>query len=82
MNLSNKECKLFLLDYNVLMDVMKEEGVKPDLIICDPPYDISSSNSEKFEVISSNSGGGRYIKMNIVKLMLTYKMIIYYHLMI
>ena len=59
MNLSNKECKLFLLDYNVLMDVMKEEGVKPDLIICDPPYDISSSNSEKFEVISSNSGGGK-----------------------
>ena len=59
MNSSDHGCKLFLLDCNVLIEVMKEEGVKPDLIICDPPYDITSSNSKKIDVISSNDNRGK-----------------------
>lgn len=48
--------KLFNLDCNILIDIMKQEGVKPNLIVCDPPYDISSEKNIKVVNRENNSG--------------------------
>ena len=51
-----EDSRLFNLDCNILIDIMKQEGVKPNLIVCDPPYNISSEKDIKAVNRENNIG--------------------------